>query len=361
MRREDRHQVAKGRGAVSNPGGRFEATRLEVADDGWGSADEPPRRPETVLLPDHPRRAITRNTSPDVPFEQSVNPYQGCEHGCIYCFARPSHAYWNLGAGLDFETRIFHKPGLARLLERELAAPGYQCKPINLGANTDPYQPAEREHRTTRELLEVLLAHRHPVTLVTKGALVLRDLDLLAALAAQRLCSVAVSLTTLDDGLKRTLEPRAAAPPARLRVIRELVAAGVPVTVLLAPLIPALNDHEMEHLLQAAGGAGARHAAYMLLRLPHELGALFEQWLREHHPGRADRVLNLLREARGGRLNDPRFGHRMRGAGPYAALLASRFAAACRRYGLNETRGAELDCSRFVRDPAAPRQGELFG
>ena len=361
MRREDRHQVEKGRGAVSNPAGRFEATRLEAADDGWGGLDEPPRRPETVLLADRPRRAIARNTSPDVPFDQSVNPYQGCEHGCIYCFARPSHSYWNLGAGLDFETRIFHKPGLAQLLDRELAAPGYECKPINLGANTDPYQPAEREHGTTRALLEVLLAHRHPVTVVTKGALILRDLDVLAALARQQLCSVAVSLTTLDDELKRTLEPRAAAPRARLRVIRELVDAGVPVTVLLAPMIPALNDHEMEELLQAAAEAGARNAGFMLLRLPHELGTLFEQWLREHYPRRADRVLNLLRDARGGQLNDPRFGHRMRGEGPYAVLLAARFKAACRRFGLNEARGPALDCSLFIRDPGAPRQGELFG
>jgi DNA repair photolyase len=346
---------------VSNPAGRFEATRLEVADDGWGGLDEPPRRPGTVLLADRPRHAITRNASPDVPFDQSVNPYQGCEHGCIYCFARPSHAYWNLGAGLDFETRIFHKPGLATLLERELSAPGYQCRPINLGANTDPYQPAEREHRTTRALLEVLLAHRHPVTIVTKGALILRDADLLAELAALRLCSVAVSLTTLDDELKRTLEPRAAAPLARLRVVRELAGAGVPVTVLLAPMIPALNDHEMEALLQAAARAGARNAGFMLLRLPHELGTLFEQWLREHHPHRADRVLNLLREARAGKLNDPRFGHRMRGEGPYAALLAARFKAACRRFGLNAAHGPELDCSRFIRDPGAPQQGELFG
>ena len=361
MRREDRHQVEKGRGAVSNPAGRFEATRLQAADDGWGCLDEPPRRPETVLLADHPRRAITRNASPDVPFDQSVNPYQGCEHGCIYCFARPSHGYWNLGAGLDFETRIFHKPGLAQLLDRELAAPGYECKPINLGANTDPYQPAEREHGTTRALLEVLLAHRHPVTIVTKGALILRDRDLLAELARQQLCSVAVSLTTLDDELKRTLEPRAAAPRARLRVIRELVGAGVPVTVLLAPMIPALNDHEMEQLLEVAAEAGARNAGFMLLRLPHELGTLFEQWLREHYPQRAGRVLNLLRDARAGRLNDPRFGLRMRGEGPYALLLAARFKAASRRFGLNGARGRELDCSRFIRDPGAPRQGDLFG
>jgi DNA repair photolyase len=361
MRRADRHLAEKGRGALTNPGGRFEATRLEAADDGWGGLEELPRRPETQLLADRPRRAITRNTSPDVPFEQSINPYQGCEHGCIYCFARPSHSYWNLGPGLDFETRIFHKPGLAERLAEELRSPSYVCQPINLGANTDPYQPAEREHRTTRALLEVLLAHRHPVTIVTKGALVLRDLDLLTALAAQRLCSVAVSLTTLDDGLKRTLEPRAAAPRTRLRIIGELVAAGVPVTVLLAPMIPALNDHELEALLEAAADAGATTAAFMLLRLPHELGALFEQWLAEHYPQRAGRVLSLLREARGGRLNDPRFGHRMRGEGAYAKLLAARFAAACRRHGLNDGRGPGLDCSLFVRDPAAPRQGELFG
>jgi DNA repair photolyase len=360
MRSVDRRRIEKGRGAVTNPAGRFEATSLEAADDGWGSLDELPRRAETVLVADRPKRAITRNVSPDVPFDQSVNPYQGCEHGCIYCFARPSHSYWNLGPGLDFETRIFHKPGLAQLLDRELSAPGYVCKPINLGANTDPYQPAEREHRTTRALLEVLLAHRHPVTIVTKGALVLRDLDLLAELARLRLVTVFISLTTLDDELKRVLEPRAASPAARLRAIRELAAAGVPVGVLLAPLVPALNDHEIERLLESAAAAGAGRAASMMLRLPHELGTLFEQWLREHYPSRAERVLNLLRESRGGRLNDPRFGHRMRGEGPYAELLSARFKAACRRYGLNDERQAGLDTSSFVRDPLAPEQRELF-
>jgi DNA repair photolyase len=360
MRRADRHQVAKGRGAVSNPAGRFESTAIEAADDGWGSLEDPPRRPETTLIADHPKRAITRNDSPDVPFEQSINPYQGCEHGCIYCFARPTHSYWNLGPGLDFETRIFHKPGLAQLLERELAAPGYACKPINLGANTDPYQPAERELGTTRALLEVMLAHRHPVTIVTKGALILRDLDLLTELASLRLTSVVVSLTTLDDALKRVLEPRAAAPRARLTVIRELSAAGVPVTAMMAPVIPALTDHEMEAILQAAAGAGARNAGYMLLRLPHELGQLFEQWLAGHFPGRAGRVLGRIREMRDGRLNDPRFGHRMRGEGAYAELLAGRFAAACRRFGLNAARNLQLDCSQFRRDPAAPLQADLF-
>jgi DNA repair photolyase len=360
MRRADRHHVERGRGAVSNPAGRFESTSVEATDDGWGSLEEQPRRPETTLVADRPRRAITRNDSPDVPFEQSVNPYQGCEHGCIYCFARPSHAYWNLGPGLDFETRIFHKPGLAERLASELAAPGYVCRPINLGANTDPYQPAERQLRTTRRLLEVLLEHRHPVTIVTKGALILRDLDLLAELAAMRLASVVVSLTTLDDALKRVLEPRAAAPSARLGAIRALAGAGVPTTVMMAPVIPALNDHEMEALLGAAAQAGARHAGFMLLRLPRELGALFEQWLAEHYPERAGRVLGLLRDLRSGRLNDPRFGHRMRGEGAYAGLLSSRFAAACRRNGLDPARGPELDCSLFRGDPDRPRQADLF-
>jgi len=360
MRRADRHWVEKGRGAVSNPAGRFESTSLEALDDGWGSLEAPPRRPETVLVADRPRRAITRNDSPDVPFEQSINPYQGCEHGCIYCFARPSHAYWNLGPGLDFETRIFHKPGLAQRLQRELSAPSYVCRPINLGANTDPYQPAERELRITRGLLEVLLEHRHPVTIVTKGSLILRDVDLLGELAALKLTSVVVSLTTLDDALKRDLEPRAASPRARLHVIRGLRDAGVPVTVMMAPLIPALNDHEMESILEAAAAAGATGAGYLLLRLPHELGDLFEQWLREHRPQRASRVLGLLRELRGGRLNDPRFGHRMRGEGAYAQILSGRFAVACRRYGLGTGGGRELDCSQFRRDPSAPCQQDFF-
>jgi DNA repair photolyase len=360
MRRPDRHQPTKGRGALSNPAGRFESTAVEAADDGWGSLEEPPRRPETTLVADRPKRAITRNDSPDVPFESSVNPYQGCEHGCIYCFARPTHSYWNLGPGLDFETKIFHKPGLVQLLVREFAAPGYVCKPINLGANTDPYQPAERELRATRGVLEAMLAHRHPVTIVTKGALILRDLDLLSELAAMRLTSVVVSLTTLDDSLKRVLEPRAASPRARLGVIRELSAVGVPVTAMMAPVIPALTDHEMETVFASAAEAGARRAGYMVLRLPHELGALFEQWLAEHFPDRASRVLGRIREMRGGRLNDPRFGHRMRGEGAYAELLASRFAAACRRHGFKVSRTPQLDCSKFRPDPGAPRQPDLF-
>jgi DNA repair photolyase len=362
MRRADRHQVETGRGAVSNPAGRFDSTRLEPMDDGWGSLDLPLSNPATTLIAEFPRHAITTNRSPDVPFDQSLNPYQGCEHGCIYCFARPAHAYLNLSPGLDFETRIFHKPGLAALLARELSSPRYACKVIHVGGNTDPYQPVERSLRSTRAVLELLLERRHPLTLITKGALILRDLDLLQALAQRQLVSVFVSITSLDAALKRTLEPRAASPAARLRVVRELSTAGVPVSVMMAPVIPALTDHEIESLLDAVAAAGARRAAFLMLRLPHEVAPLFEGWLREHFPDRADRVLNHVREMRGGRLNDPRFGHRMRGQGPYAAMISLRFANACRRLGLNVDPPAQLDTSQFVRPPVAgPQQADLFG
>ena len=268
MRRADRLFVDKGRGAVTNPAGRFDSTSLAPADDGWGSLDVPPGSPATQLIAEFPRHAITTNRSPDVPFDQSLNPYQGCEHGCIYCFARPAHAYLNLSPGLDFETRIFHKPKLAALLQQELAHPRYQCRVLHIGGNTDPYQPAERELRSTRAVLELLLERRHPLSIITKGALILRDIDLLRELAALQLVSVHVSITSLDDALKRTLEPRAASPQARLRVVRELAAAGVPVGVMMAPVIPALNDHEIERLLAAVATAGAQSASFMLLRLP---------------------------------------------------------------------------------------------
>ena len=361
MRRADRQHAEKGRGAVGNPAGRFESTRLEPADDGWGSLDEPVPNPATTLIAEFPKHAITTNRSPDVPFEQSLNPYQGCEHGCIYCFARPAHAYLNLSPGLDFETRIFHKPGLAALLAREISAPRYVCKVLHIGGNTDPYQPAERALRSTRAVLELLLERRHPLSIITKGALILRDLDLLRALAERRLVSVYVSITSLDAALKRSLEPRAASPRARLRVVSELTAAGVPVGVMMAPVIPALTDHEIENLLQAAADAGARRAAFLMLRLPFEVAPLFEAWLREHHPERADRVLNHVRDMRGGRLNDPRFGHRLRGQGPYAGMISSRFALACRRLGLNATAAPALDTSQFIRAPGAPEQADLFG
>jgi DNA repair photolyase len=360
MRRADRHLVERGRGAVTNPAGRFEATSLTPEDDGWGTVDEPLPSSVTTLTPEFPRHAITTNRSPDVPFDQSLNPYQGCEHGCIYCFARPAHAYLNLSPGLDFETRIFHKPGLAALLQQEISSPRYVCRVLHIGGNTDPYQPAERRLRSTRAVLELLLERRHPLSIITKGALILRDLDLLRELAERQLVSVFISLTSLDDQLKRTLEPRAASPQARLRVVRELSAAGVPVGVMVAPVIPALTDHEIERLLEAAAAAGARRAAFLLLRLPFEVASLFENWLREHYPERAERVLNHVREMRGGRLNDPRFGHRMRGEGAYAAMVGARFARACRRLGLNQEAAPKLDVRQFERDPSAPRQGGLF-
>jgi len=360
MRRADRHQVEKGRGAVTNPAGRFESTTLTPEDDGWGSLDAPLPNPATTLIAEFPKHAITTNVSPDVPFDQSLNPYQGCEHGCIYCFARPAHAYLNLSPGLDFETRIFHKPGLAALLAREISSPRYVCKVLHIGGNTDPYQPAEGRLRSTRAVLELLLERRHPLSIITKGALILRDLDLLRALAERQLVSVFISITSLDATLKRTLEPRAASPQARLRVVRELTSAGVPVGVMMAPVIPALTDHEIERLLEAAAAAGARRAAFLLLRLPFEVASLFENWLREHYPARADRVLNHVRDMHGGRLNDPRFGHRLRGEGAYAAMVTARFAGACRRLGLNQDAVPKLDTQQFLRDPGAPQQAGLF-
>lgn len=360
MRRADRKRVEKGRGAVTNPAGRFEPTSLLPADDGWGSLDEPGSTPATVLVAEYPKHAITSNRSPDVPFERSLNPFQGCEHGCIYCFARPAHAYLNLSPGLDFETRIFHKPSLATLLEREISAPGYTCKVLHIGGNTDPYQPAERSLRSTRAVLELLLERRHPLSIISKSALVLRDLELLRELAARQLVSVFISITSLDDALKRTLEPRAASARARLHVVRELAAAGVPVGVMMAPVIPALTDHEIERVLAAAAAAGARRAGFLLLRLPGEVAALFQDWLREHYPSRAGRVLSLVREMRGGRLNDPHFTQRMRGQGAYAEMLGARFRHACRRLRLNEGAAPVLETRQFIGSPGRPQQGGLF-
>jgi len=342
----DRQGVApprKGRGASFNPKVRFESSRLDPFDDGWGSlaqalTEAPP--PPTEVLPDASRSVIARNTSPDIPFDRSINPYRGCEHGCIYCYARPSHAYLGLSPGLDFETKLIAKLDAAPLLERELARPGYQCQPIALGTNTDPYQPQERRLKITRGILEVLAQCRHPVTIVTKSAAVLRDLDLLAPMAADGLARVALSVTTLEPALTRTLEPRAAAPRRRLEALSALSAAGVPSSVMVAPVIPALNDHEIEAVLEAAAAAGATQAGYVLLRLPHEVKELFTAWLEDHAPLRAQRVLALVRQCRGGRLNDPTFGRRMRGAGAYAELIAGRFALATRRLGLNRTRTA---------------------
>ncbi len=350
----------RGRGAAFDPANRFDGRRIEPFDDGWGSlgelAGDPP--PATEILPERARRVLTTNRSPDVPFDLSLNPYRGCEHGCIYCYARPNHERYGLSAGLDFETKIFAKHDAAALLERELARPGHVCRPVNLGADTDPYQPAERRLRITRSVLEVLLRCRHPVVIVTKSAGVLRDLDLLGELARLGLVQVFVSLTTLDAELARRMEPRAAAPHRRLAAIRALAEAGVPVGVMFAPVIPALNDHELERVLEAAAEAGARAAGYVLLRLPGAVAELFDDWLRRHFPERRARVLGRLRAVRGGRLNDPHFGSRMRGEGPEAELLARRFDVACRRLGLNG-RTPRLRTDLF-RPPAATRQPDLF-
>ena len=332
--KEDTH-FRKGRGAGSNVAGRFERSRSEAVDDGW-SAPERRERIETTVQPDRARTVITRNQSPDVPFDRSINPYRGCEHGCVYCFARPSHAYLDLSPGIDFETRIFFKQDAAQRLVEELAAPAYRCKTIAFGTNTDPYQPVERRLEVMRRLLEVLLRCRHPVSIVTKGALIDRDLDLLAEFARLSLVTVMISITTLDNALKTTLEPRAAAPAARLATVRKLAAARVPVGVLVAPVIPGINDDEIEDIVDASAEAGAQSLGYVLLRLPWEVKPLFEEWLEGQMPEKAGRVMHLIRELHDGRAYDATWGRRQTGVGPYAQLLARRVQLARRRSGLSE-------------------------
>jgi DNA repair photolyase len=350
-------RIPAGRGALSNADSRFDASRREAMDDGWGALDEEPPALKTTVTPDRARSVIARNDSPDIPFRQSINPYRGCEHGCVYCYARPSHAYLGLSPGLDFESRLYAKHDAAQLLEQELARPGHVPDPIALGANTDPYQPVERRLQITRAILQVLARHRHPFTIVTKSALVERDLDILAPLARDNLCAVYVSVTTLDRRLARSLEPRAAAPQRRLEAIRHLAEAGIPTGVIFAPVIPALNDHELEAVLEAAAAAGARCAGRVLLRLPHEVKVLFREWLATHAPLKAAHVMSLVRQARGGRDNDARFGARMTGSGDYAQLLGKRFELACKRLGLNREELA-LD-RRSFRVPA--RAGDQLG
>jgi DNA repair photolyase len=338
----------KGRGTGRNPPNRFEATRTEVFDDGWERAGkvEEAAKPPTTLIRDATRRIITRNDSPDLGFETSVNPYRGCEHGCIYCFARPSHAYLGFSAGLDFETKIVFKPDAAKLLEKELSRPGYKPGVIVLGSNTDPYQPVERTLALTRGILEVLERFGNPVGIVTKSAGVARDKDILTRMAAQGLAKVHISITTLDPVLARAMEPRASSPARRLAAVAELAQAGIPVGVMAAPMIPGLNDAELEAILAAAAAAGAANAHMTLLRLPHELGALFTDWLQTHLPERAAHVLSLIRQTRAGRLNDSQFHSRFQGSGPYGALLTQRFVKAARRLGLDKP-GRSLELSRF--------------
>ncbi len=327
---------ARGRGALSNASGRFERQYVEPADDGWEQDENDLAAFRTETIPERPKTIITYNTSPDISFDRTINPYKGCEHGCIYCFARPNHAYRGLSPGLDFETKIFVKPGAAAILERELAKRSYKVTPIMMAGDTDIYQPIERELKITRTLLEVLSAHDHPVNLITKSALILRDLDILAPMAAKGLVKVAISFTTLDRKLHRTMEPRAAAPQKRLETMRSLVDAGVPVTAMTAPLIPALNEPEMERLLAAAADAGASRAGYVLLRLPLEIAGLFTEWLEANYPDRAKRVMTLLRSMHQGQDYRSDWSVRQRGDGPYAQLIANRFKAATQRLGLNK-------------------------
>jgi DNA repair photolyase len=353
-------RARRGRGAIDNPANRFESHILEPFDDGWDSiealADLPPLA--TTLTRDSSKSVISWNSSPDLGFDRAVNPYRGCEHGCIYCYARPTHAYLGYSPGLDFETRLVFKPDVAQLLEKEFLRPGYVPKTMVLGSNTDPYQPVERTLKLTRTVLDVLDRFGHPVSIVTKSAGILRDIDILQRLASRGLVRVYLSVTTLDAGLSRRMEPRAASPERRLASIAALTQAGIPAAVLAAPMIPGLNDPELEKILERASRSGARHAGYILLRLPHELRAMFEAWLAEHFPARARHVLSLIRETRAGQLNDSRFHARFAGQGPYADLLAQRFARAARQWGFEDK--TPLETRHFSRpgrqhEPPAPQ------
>lgn len=352
----------KGRGAASNPEGRFESIHHQAEDDGWHSAllDEDSPRPRTEVTEERARSVISRNDSPDIAFSQAINPYRGCEHGCIYCFARPSHSYLNLSPGLDFETKLRAKVNLAEVLRAELGKPGYVVSPINIGSNTDPYQPIESRWQLTRAALELLAACHHPCTIVTKNAMVERDLDILLAMAREQLVQVFVSVNSLDNHLAAKLEPRASAPHRRIKTIRTLAEAGVPVGVLVAPVIPALNDKDMEAVLAQAAGAGARCAGYTTLRLPHELKALFREWLALHAPQRAEHVMSLLQQMNSGRDYDSNFATRMHGSGVFAALLRRRFELACHKHGFGRASELTLDTTRFVAPRGASPQGELF-
>ncbi|WP_114009891.1 PA0069 family radical SAM protein [Cohaesibacter intestini] len=359
----DRHKGrrVKGRGTRSNRAGRFESYQREAVDDGWNvDFDEeelPPLR--TSVQEEKSRTIITRNDSPDISFDRSINPYRGCEHGCVYCFARPTHAYMGLSAGLDFETKLFAKPEAATQLRKELSAPGYRPKAIAIGTNTDPYQPIERRYQLMPAILDVLIETGHPVGIVTKSNLILRDLDRLKALNERNLVKVALSVTSLDNTLSRRLEPRAASPQKRLEAIEKLSEAGIPTCVMVAPIIPALNDEEVEAILAAAYDAGAREAGTILLRLPNEVNALFQEWLLKHYPDRYRHVMNVLRSMRGGKDYDSRSGHRMRGNGPYADILHKRMAVACRNLGY-ATRRTRLALKHFKPPECEVAQLSLF-
>ena len=353
--------AVRGRGAKSNRSGRFESAVRADFDDGWTEADAAPPRLDDSLTAMKSKSIISHNDSPDIGFDQSINPYVGCSHGCIYCYARPSHAYMGLSPGIDFESRIFFKPDAAALLEKALSKKGYQPRFIQLGANTDPYQPADQRLRISRQVIEVLGRFRHPLAITTKSALVTRDLDLLAPMAADNLAMVSMSVTTLDRRLARAMEPRASTPERRIAAIRQLSAAGVPTAVGFSPVIPGLNDHELEAVLERAAEAGASMAYYTVLRLPLEIKDLFQEWLAAERPDRAARVMSLVRQMRGGKDYDAAWGKRMRGDGPIADLIRSRFLVACRRLGLNASHRRRLDLSQFRPPPAPQAQLDLFG
>jgi DNA repair photolyase len=348
----------RGRGTLSNASGRYEPLARVAFDDGWqGLEDLPPFK--TTVTADTTRKIITRNDSPDISFDRSINPYRGCEHGCVYCFARPTHAYLGLSPGLDFESKLFMKPNAPELLERELSAPSYVPKVIAIGTNTDPYQPIERRYKIMRRILEVLDSAGHPVGIVTKSALVLRDLDILARMAERNLVKVALSVTTLDPQLARTMEPRAATPQRRLDTLRQLVKAGVPATVMVAPVIPALNDDEIERILEAVAAAGVRHAGYVLLRLPLEVRDLFREWLMTNFPDRYRHVFKLIRDMRGGKDYDSTFGQRQTGTGPIAWMIGRRFEVACEKLGFNAAKH-KITTEHFRPPRPGAKQLDLF-
>jgi DNA repair photolyase len=347
-----------GRGSITNPANRYHSDHNQAIDDGWDLDDEPAPALKTTVTTDNSKTIINRVKSPDLPFDRTINPYRGCEHGCIYCYARPSHAYLDLSPGLDFESRLIAKPHAADLLRKELNKPRYQCQPIALGTNTDPYQPIDKEWQITRQILEVLREYKHPVSIVTKASLIERDLDILTDMAKQNLVLVFISISSLDRSLTRAMEPRAAAPQRRLKTIQTLTEAGIPVGVLVAPIIPFLNDAEMETVLTSCQQAGAISADYVMLRLPQEVEILFQEWLQIHYPQKANRILQRIRDLRSGKLNDSTFGQRMRGQGQYADLIAQRFRLACKRLRLNKS-SHQLDSTQF-KPPHMPEQMELF-
>ena len=351
-------QLERGRGAHSNPSSRFDQHQTAYLDDGWESLSELPRL-RTEIFTETPKTIITRNTSPDISFDRSINPYRGCEHGCVYCYARPSHAYMGLSPGLDFESKLFIKPNAAALLREELTATNYQPATIALGANTDPYQPIERDYRITRSVIEVLQEFNHPFGIVTKSATVLRDLDILKPMAERGLVKVAVSVTTLDNKLARSMEPRASTPMKRLSALEILSKAGIPTVVMMGPIIPGLNDSEIENILKAARNAGVREAGYTMLRLPHEVKDIFKDWLEKEYPDRAAKVMSLVKSVRGGAENDPNFGTRMSGQGPYAWTIGRRFQLAAGRLGLNANR-VKLRTDLFAKPPQKGEQMALF-